>query len=207
MDLEMLARTRRSLHGVAEGVLAGPQYRATGTIRLRPSSHGFATVAAPALAVEGTDLVAGDRRLPLEGTYRSLALAAGVEWGPPEGLYHDHSGVDADEPVEIEASSAATLAAWLARADEALRQLAPGETPVLWPEHFDLAVTVDEVNYGASCGDAWSTEPYAYVGPWVTRTGDFWDAPFGAARRMSALPDAEAVLAFYAEGRRRAVAG
>ena len=40
-----LAATRRSLHGVAELVLAGPQYRATGKLRLGVVPGGFATVA------------------------------------------------------------------------------------------------------------------------------------------------------------------
>ena len=35
MDTQVLVATRRSLHGVAELVIAGPQHRATGTIRLR----------------------------------------------------------------------------------------------------------------------------------------------------------------------------
>jgi hypothetical protein len=85
--------------------------------------------------------------------------------------------------------------------------VAEGATPVLWPEHFDLAVTVDEMNLGVSPGDSWSAEPYAYVGPWEPRRGDFWNAPFGAARPMSALPDVDALAAFFTEGHRLAVAG
>ena len=42
-----MTATRRALHGVAEYLLAGPQYRASGTIRLRVSDGGFATVAEP----------------------------------------------------------------------------------------------------------------------------------------------------------------
>ena len=56
----------------------------------------------------------------------------------------------------------------------------------LWPEHFDLAVTVDSdgdaVNVGFSPGDRETAEPYVYVGP-HDRTGldgDYWNAPFGA---------------------------
>ena len=46
--------------------------------------------------------------------------------------------------------------------------------------------------------------PYAYVGPWaVPAADDFWDAPFGAARPISELADADAVLAFFVEGRDR----
>ena len=37
---------------------------------------------------------------------------------------------------------------------------------VLWPEHFDVGIDANEVNYGVSPGDASCPEPYAYVGPW-----------------------------------------
>jgi hypothetical protein len=46
----------------------------------------------------------------------------------------------------------------------------------------------EHCNLGASPGDAFSDEPYLYVGPWSDRRpGDesYWNAPFGAtiARR------------------------
>ena len=41
-------------------------------------------------------------------------------------------------------------------------------------------VTDDEVNYGVSPGDEFHPLPYAYVGPWTSRIGPFWNAPFGA---------------------------
>src|SRR5215470_17212087 len=88
---------RRALHGVAELVLAGPQYRRSGTIRLRPVPGGFGTTAEPDLRIDGPFLVAGDRRLALSGTNaRELAEAAGVEVGPP-GIYSDGSGVSPDD--------------------------------------------------------------------------------------------------------------
>lgn len=192
--------TRRALHGVAELLIAGPQYRAHGTIRLRPTPGGFGGVALD-LRVEGTDLVWADGRAPLAGTYRALAAAAGIEPGPPQGIYHDTSGVDPDEEITVDPAAAAELADWFARGDAGLRLFAPEQTPVLWPEHFDLAIAVDEVNYGVSPGDAGHPGPYAYVGPWTPREGPFWNAPFGALRPASELPDAAAVAAFFAEGR------
>src|SRR5205807_10340480 len=96
------------------------------------------------------------------------------------------------------------LAGSVAFADRALRRFAADQTPVLWPEHFDLVVTVDEVNCGVSLGDAAIDEPYAYVGPWQPRTGDFWNVPFGAARPLREFPDEDAVAAFFARGRGRA---
>lgn len=192
--------TRRSLHGVAELIIAGPQHRAHGTIRLRPTPGGFGGVAV-ALRVEGAELVWDGGRAPLAGTYRELAAAAGVEPGPPEGVYPDTSGVDPDERVAVDPAAAAELADWFARGDAALRALAPEQEPVLWPEHFDLAISEGEVNYGVSPGDAGHPEPYAYVGPWTPREGPFWNAAFGALRPASALPDAAALVAFLAEGR------
>ncbi len=92
----------------------------------------------------------------------------------------------------------------LAVGDAALRAFAPEETPVLWPEHLDVGISRDEVNYGVSPGDASVAEPYAYVGPWTPRTGEFWNQPFGAARPLSALGDAGAVADFFREGARLA---
>ena len=193
--------TRRSLHGVAELLVAGPQYRAHGTIRLRATPGGFGGVAV-ALRVDGADLVWDGGRAPLTGTYRGLAAAAGIEPGAPEGVYHDTSGVDADAEIAVDPGAAAELADWFARGDAALRVLAPTQEPVLWPEHFDLAVGAGEVNYGVSPGDAGHPAPYAYVGPWTPREGPFWNAPFGALRLAGEVPTTESLTAFFAEGRR-----
>jgi hypothetical protein len=73
--------------------------------------------------------------------------------------------------------------------------------PVLWPEHFDVGIAADEVNYGVSPGDAGHQSPYAYVGPWTARQGEFWNAPFGALRPAAELADPRAVAAFFAAGR------
>jgi len=201
MDEQILAGTRRSLHAVAELVIAGPQYRAAGTIRLRVAPGGFGGVASP-LRVEGTRLVWDGGSVPLTGTCRELAGSAGVDVGAPAGLYTDGSDGDPDAPLEVDAAAAELLAGWFARGDAALRTLAADVEPVIWPEHFDLAVTVGEVTYGVSPGDAARPLPYAYVGPWTPRTGTFWNAPFGAARDAGVLPDADAVAAFFGEARR-----
>ena len=203
MDEQQLVATRRALHGVAESVIAGPQYRAHGTIRLAVCADGFAGVAAP-LRVQGTDLVGPDGRWPLHGTLRELGKVAGVEVGPPEGIYSDTSGVDLDEPLAVDASSAELILGWFARGDAGLRAFEPESSPVLWPEHFDLGISVDEVNYGISPGDDGNPRPYAYVGPWTPREGEFWNASFGALRWASELPDAAAVAGFFSEGRDRA---
>ena len=62
---------------------------------------------------------------------------------------------------------------------------------MLWPEHFDVAVTEDEVNYGVSPGDDFHPLPYAYVGPWTSRIGVFWNAPFGAFATLDPSHDVD----------------
>jgi hypothetical protein len=193
------AESRQALHAVAELVLAGPQYRASGTIRLRVTPGGFGTIAEADLRVEGADLVADDSRVPIDGsTPARLAALAGVDAGAPEGLYDDGSGAGPHDVLRLDPRAVAELADAFAAGDAALRRFAPDQSPVLWPEHFDLAVSVDEVNYGVSPGDRTIGVPYAYVGPWTPRTGEFWNQPFGAAAPVADLPD---LAAFFAAGR------
>ena len=195
------ASTRRALHAVAELVLAGPQYRASGTIRLRVTGEGFATVAEPALTVTAAALLTPVGPLELLGaTCAELAKAFGAEAGPPAGLHKDHADLGPDEPLHVDPDVASELLAALRRGDAALRRFAPDQTPVLWPEHFDVGIQLDEVNYGISLGDHYIDEPYAYVGPWTPRAGEFWNAPFGAARPLRALPG-DALDHFLAQGR------
>jgi hypothetical protein len=200
MDEHVLVETRRSLHAVAERLLAGPQHRAHGTIRLAVVPGGFGQVAGP-WRVEGADLVGDAVRVPLRGDVGAVADAAGIEPGGPEGLYGDHADLDPRAPLAVDPAAAALLADWFARGDAGLRLLAPDSAPVLWPEHFDLGLSLDEVNYGVSPGDVTHPAPYAYIGPWTPREGAFWNAPFGAVRAAGELPDAAAVAAFFHEGR------
>ena len=202
MDEQVLSATRRSLHAVAEQLLAGPQHRTQGTIRLRVTPGGFGQVAGP-WRVEGTELVGPDLRVPLSGTIADVAQAAGVEPGPPT-IYADHADLASDAALAVDPAAAAELADWFARGDAGLRAFAPDEQPVLWPEHFDLAVTVDEVNYGISPGDGGHAAPYAYVGPWTQREGPFWNAGFGSLCPATELPEAEAVAAYFGAGRQAA---
>jgi hypothetical protein len=203
VDERTLIATRRSLHAVAERLLAGPEHRATGEIRLAVTPGGFGQYRG-SLRVEGAELVGDGRRVPLRGTVAEVAAALGVEPGEPAGVYAEHADLGADEPLAVHPDAAALLADWFARGDRALRTLAADADPILWPEHFDLGITLDEVNYGVSPGDAGHPLPYAYVGPWTPREGPFWNAPFGALRPAHELPDVAAVAAFLAEGRARA---
>ena len=198
-----LTATRTSWHGIAELVMAGPQFRRTGTIRLRPTPGGIGTVKEPAVRIDGAFLVVGSRRLPLTGTIGALAEAAGVDVGAP-GNYTDGSHATATDEIDVDADAAGVLAGVYALADAALRQFAPAQTPVVWPEHFDVSIAVDEVNFGVSPGDSLISEPYAYVGPPEPRKGAFWTQPFGAAVPVAKLGDVDSVVAFFTEGRERA---
>ncbi|HEX3826826.1 MAG TPA: hypothetical protein VHV82_06080 [Sporichthyaceae bacterium] len=196
-----LATTRRCLHAIAEQVMAGPQHRRSNEIALRITNEGFATVAEPGLELTATVLVSTAGEFALDGaSCACLAAAVGVDVGAPRDLYHDLTGVPADEILTVTPSAARELLEALRRGDAALRRLEPTQTPILWPEHFDVGITADEVNYGVSPGDGYLDEPYVYVGPWKPRVGEFWNAPFGAARPLRELPD-DALDDFLAHGR------
>jgi hypothetical protein len=138
----------------------------------------------------------------------ALAAALGLEARRLDAVYDDGSDVGLDEVLHVEDSAARVLSDAWGMGDEALRLLDPTQVPVLWPEHFDVGISVGRVNYGVSPGDSGSATPYAYVGPWTVPVGDgFFDRPFGAARTIAELGSADAVLSFFEEGRRRAEYG
>jgi hypothetical protein len=199
VDESTIVATRTSLHAVAEALLAGPQYREHGTIRLRATPGGFGQVKG-SWRVEGAALVGDGVRVALSGTIASVAHTAGIDAGVPDS-YADHASLPDGAALAVDDAAAGLLADWYARGDAALRAFAPDVEPVLWPEHLDLAIAVDEVNYGISAGDGGHQAPYAYVGPWTPREGPFWNASFGALRAATELPDADAVRSFFAEGR------
>jgi hypothetical protein len=207
MGHDELAVTRRSLHGVAELVLAGPQYRATGRLRLGVVPGGFATTRTPALRVDGAQITGAEGVTAVIGgrTPRALGAELGLVAGRPEGAYEGGSGVDPDETLDLDPGQAGVVMGALALGQDALLAFAAAESPVLWPEHFDVAIRVHEMNFGVSPGDGFLEEPYAYVGIASPPVGDrFWNAPFGAAVPLRELPDAPAVTGFFAEGRERA---
>ena len=197
-----LLTTRRALHCVAELALAGPQHERSGTIRLRTAPGGFGTVREPDLRVRGGRAIGPGGEVDIDGrTAAEVAAALGVTPRPLNDLYTGGPNVPADEVLHVEDEAAARLADAFAVGNEALSAFAPGEQPVIWPEHFDIGITVGKVNYGLSPGDDWSPTPYAYVGPWSVPAGAFWDAPFGATRPVTEETTVEQVVAFFREGR------
>ncbi|HSS32782.1 MAG TPA: hypothetical protein VLL27_05830 [Solirubrobacterales bacterium] len=210
-----------SLHRVAEQIVA-PAQKPDNEIALRASPGGFGTPkfefegGRRQVRVEGVELVAAvdgeERRAPLT----SLAEAATV-------VAELLPAADLDpEPLDVDPAAAATLAAWFAFAEAALNGLAAtasvadGATaPILWPEHFDLAIELGEeaagerATYGFSPGDENHPEPYAYVGPWRQGVeGELWNAVgFDGAElgygELLAASDPAATASEFFETRRR----
>src|SRR5690606_24209452 len=126
VDRQTLATTRRALHGVAENVLAGPQYRHSGTIRRGVTESGTGTVREPVLRVGGAELAAGDREIRIHGaTRRGLAAAAGIDAGAPEGLCGGGSGVGVGATPGVDAEAAQHVADAFDRGHAALQRFAP----------------------------------------------------------------------------------
>ncbi|HEY7813890.1 MAG TPA: hypothetical protein VIC62_11670 [Nakamurella sp.] len=125
---------------------------------------------------------------------------------PPRALRDvDTGGLDSslDEPTDVAASSAEVLLLAFTDGDAALRSLDPGQVPTLWPEHFDIGITVAEVNYGVSPGDTLIDEPYALSALGRCRAGAFWNQSFGAARPLSVLTSPKDIQEFFLEGQKR----
>jgi hypothetical protein len=223
-DLDKYVRTRAALHAIAEHVMSPARYAAVGRIGLRSLDGGFGT---PYFGDDRRIRVAGDqildeqygeaRAVPLT-TLRAAAEFVGVAPGAPAGVYTPTTALDLDRPLEVHPDEAARLAAWYALGAATLAEwrdqhaaTAPSLVQ-LWPEHFDLACDLGDMdtgrraNYGFSPGDTAIAEPYAYVGPWeiASHPHDLWDRPWGASLRAGDLGDDPAgqLLDFFTAGAR-----
>jgi hypothetical protein len=217
-----LISTRDSLHRLAEHVLSPARRAATGRIGLLPHPGGLRTPPfgrpATVVAVEGGDLVVwvgDDVRRTRVTTLRAAGEFVGVVPGAAADLYPPATPCDLDEPLLLSAADMEELSRWYALGADSLRRWTveiaedePGQAQ-LWPEHLDLALTADGVNYGFSPGDATLPEPYAYVGPHdgPPVRDAFWNTAFGAARLRSAIAGPAAATAFFSTARERLAAG
>jgi hypothetical protein len=193
-----LVAGRLELHRLAEQEISPARQRVTGKIGLRATPGGF-----------GTPPFGDGEQVRLAGTELVRTSAAGEE----------------RRAVAVDAAVTGFLTDWFAFGASVLLELradsdADGEPSLiqLWPEHFDIAVELGaeaagtRATYGFSPGDEQHPEPYAYVGPWVTQTGELWHATGfpGAELGYGALVAAEdpraLALAFLA-ARRDALAG
>jgi hypothetical protein len=121
------------------------------------------------------------------------------------------------DPLYLPGDELAPIFEWFELAWRVLDTVAAGvpggwtqSTVQLWPEHFDVGTSLDfgrgdgaGVNLGLSAGDAFSEEPYVYIGPWgEARPGDphFWNASFGAFLPRTEAGDAEACVDFLRSG-------
>jgi len=208
-----MRQTRDAWHRLACFVVAPARLARAGEIGLTPLPGGFGTPPLPdgtTIAVVVADLVVGDRVVPIT-TLRDGAELVGIALSANPDVGSDLPPFEPDAPLVIDHAAAGVLADWYAHGANALGRLGAGDGTVsaatLWPEHFDLAVTVElpggaGINIGFSPGDAASDEPYAYVGPWdrTGHDGPYWNTPFGALRTRQEVGQDAAVDAFIAEG-------
>lgn len=219
-----LARTRESLHRLAEDVIKPAREQTSGEWTLTETPAGFGTPVFGddcQVRVEGDELVVrerGNERWAPVASLRSAAELIGPEL-LPRGL-----GDLSDEELEIDPAATAVLGASFQVAREALERLRgeaePGDSPTeptLWPEHFDLAIEMGEegagrrANYGLSPGDDNHEEPYFYVGPWTPQpAGELWNATgFPGAeldyRELAAAGDPVALAVDFARARKQAL--
>jgi len=184
--------TRESLHKVAEHVMAKASYASIGHIGLRAHTGGFATQ-----EFDGRRIVCANAQLDgiaIDGaTLRDLGARDDVDLP-----YAPQTKFD-DEPLTVDKRSAQGLADWYGLVAVALQSVAPADAAEqqIWPEHFDLATTFNDTNYGGSPGDDTYPEPYLYVGPFDRSDTSTFDDPWGwtlHARDVSSVEDAVAFL-------------
>jgi hypothetical protein len=216
-----LAATNRSLHAVAEHVLAAARHHAVGRIGLAVVPGGIATppYGSPSsrVSVIGGDLVVTDgdveRRTALT-TLRAAGEFVGLTPGLPPEVYAPTTPCDLDARLTLDPEALAEITAWYELADAALRRFATdvgGDDPsdvTLWPEHFDVAIRAGSVNYGGVAGDSDLPEPYLYVGPDPSRLPDpragFWNQAFGASATRTAISSVDDAVEFFHRGRNAA---
>ncbi|MET1048495.1 MAG: hypothetical protein ABWZ55_02605 [Acidimicrobiales bacterium] len=226
IDPDVLATTRGSLHAVGEHVLGAALYQGRRRIGLRQFTGGFATqnylhlrdgaaverramVVGTEIIVRDDDLAGGtiEDRAPIT-TLAAAGALVDVVPGMPADMYTPAPLPAVDEELVVDAEAAAFLAELTAIGYAALVILCAHfvhDEPVevqLWPEHFDLATSFAEVNYGLSPGDAGHPWPYFYLGPWSPPpVGGFWNEPFGASLEVQEVPTVDEVLTFFGTGR------
>ena len=217
-----MSSTRSELHRVAAHVLGRRRFAVSGHFGLRASPGGIATPAfgpePEVLRIAGSTLVrevgTESSSVDLPGsTLADLARFAGVDLRSEYSAGANTPPVGSlDDPLCLDHGVLVELFAWfdlgwrvLDTCTTRLGERWSSSTIQLWPEHFDVGTAVSReggpnVNLGFSSGDAFSPDPYVYVGPWgPERPGDaeFWNAPFGAYVTREQAPDALSALDFF----------
>jgi hypothetical protein len=203
------------VHALAEHVLCTVRYAAVGRVGLLPAPDGVATppIEDRTVGLRGRELVDrlpdGERRAPVT-TLRAAAEHFGTAIGPPP-LWSPVTSPDPDALLAVDGTDLGLLCGWFALVADALATQAPDAEPTLWPEHFDLAVTVNDTRagnttIGGSPGDAEHDQPCVYVlPPCPVPDGDrsFWNEPFGAALPYERVATASDAAAFFADAAAR----
>src|SRR3954470_14735106 len=145
------ATTRDGLHALACYAISPARKVRTGRIGLRPTGDGFGTPPfddGSRIVVSGDHLQWDPRPAIRIETVRSGAAFLGIEPQPDPGVGHDLPPYDPDATLLVDPEASLALGAWYALGQEALDRIpseldaAVGEAQ-LWPEHFDLAVTIE----------------------------------------------------------------
>ena len=163
-DERSFSVTRDGLHQLAEQVLAADRFRHGGRIGLQSAPGGFASPweivdgAKRCVRVEGAELVlvnGDDRTAAPITTVRAAAAMLGIVAGAPP-VYRAATSVTLDAALHIDPDAAAVIADWFEFGADALERFLAAHPeladravgPTLWPEHFDLAVTIADVGRG-----------------------------------------------------------
>jgi hypothetical protein len=192
--------TVAALHRVAEDVVAAER-KPENEIALEATPGGFGT---PEFEWEGST-----HQIRVEGAE----------------LVREVDGRQQRESLEVDAAAARALEAWYAFGVAVLDRLAAeagpddaASPPILWPEHFDIAIELGSeadghrATYGLSPGDEQHPEPYAYVGPWAAQApGELWNAHGFAGAELAyadllAAEDQVATALEFFTSRRQALA-
>jgi hypothetical protein len=217
---DSFAQTYLSLRILGEHVLAPTRYAAEGHIGLTVVPGGIATPpfgedqrTVSLLAGELTVSVGGEVRTAAITTVRAAAAFVGVTPGAPTNVYTPSTPCDLDTPLPFDQGEFGRIAEWYALVADALTTFAAEVAPdspaaaTLWPEHFDIAIRTEDINYGGSGGDSSVTTPYVYVGPrsdiLPSTPTETWNQPFGASRTWTEVTGTPEVLEFF-RGRRAA---
>lgn len=214
--------TREALRAVACYAVSPARRARSGRIGLRPVGGGFGTPPfedGSQIVVHGNELAWAPGDSESLTTIRAAAVFLRIEPSPDPGVGHDLPPYAPDDALAIDDQASLDLGAWYAFGqqliDSELTSFPSGAVigeAQIWPEHFDLALTVEletgtPVNVGFSPGDSFNASPYVYVGPhnFAGGAGDeYWNAPFGAYlpydRLLAAEDPAGSAVAFIVEG-------
>ena len=188
---ERFGATRQALHRVADRIVAAAR-KPDNEIALAITPGGFGTPPfefegrAIQVRVDGAELVVEEDGAERRAAISNLADAA--EFVGQE-LFLTGAPDDASR-LEVDPASARVLAELYALGAGVLERFAgelPAEatatSPILWPEHFDVAIEAGDepsgarATYGVSPGDEDHAEPYAYVSVWSGEAdGELWNA-------------------------------